>query len=104
MGFGLVSLTKLVTATSELARNMLVHANGGLLHVRTQQRGDKLALVLEFEDQGPGIPDLELALKDNYSTGSGLGLGLGGSRRLVNEFRITTHPERGTLVRIAQWK
>ena len=103
-GFSLTAQTKLVTATSELARNMIVHARGGVLRAQTRSVGAKTAIVLEFEDQGPGIPDVELALTNGYSTGSGLGLGLGGSRRLTNEFEINSVVGRGTLIRIAQWK
>lgn len=104
LGFSLVSQTKLVTAVSELARNMIVHAGGGILRLYTRKANGRTGLFVEFDDRGPGIPDVELALKDGYSTGKGLGLGFGGARRLVNDFMVTTKPGQGTLVRIAQWK
>jgi len=104
LGFGLVNQTKWVTATSELARNMVNFASGGEVRLETLEADGRRGLRLTFEDQGPGIPDVELALKDGYSTGGGLGLGLGGARRLVDEFEIVTRVAEGTRVTITSWK
>ena len=103
-GFGLVDQTKIVTAASELARNVLHHGGGGVMHIQSLNDDVRCGLRLTFEDQGPGIPDIELALKDGYTTGSGLGLGLGGARRLSDEFAIDSRPGQGTRVTIARWK
>jgi serine/threonine-protein kinase RsbT len=102
--FSLVDQTKLVTATSELARNTLEHGHGGTMRVELVENGVRRGVKLVFEDQGPGIPDVELALRDGYTTGNGLGLGLSGSKRLVNEFEIKSEPGRGTTVTIIRWK
>lgn len=102
--FGLVDQTKMVTAASELARNTLDHGKGGQCTVENVINGTRVGLRLVFEDEGPGIPDVELALKDGYTTGSGLGLGLGGSRRLVSEFDIYTVPGKGTKITVVRWK
>ncbi len=102
--FGLVDQTKMVTAASELARNTLDHGRGGTCTAEVVQNGTRVGLRLVFEDKGPGIPDVELALKDGYTTGSGLGLGLGGSRRLVSEFEIQTVPGEGTKITVVRWK
>jgi serine/threonine-protein kinase RsbT len=102
--FGLVDQTKMVTAASELARNTLDHGKGGQCTVENVINGTRVGLRLVFEDEGPGIPDVELALKDGYTTGSGLGLGLGGSRRLVSEFDIQTVPGKGTKITVVRWK
>jgi serine/threonine-protein kinase RsbT len=104
LGFNLVDQTKLVTAASELARNTLVHGGGGQMCLERLTNGSRQGLRLTFEDQGPGIPDIELALQDGYTTGGGLGLGLGGARRLTNEFDIFSHPGQGTRVCITKWK
>ena len=104
IGFSLVEQTKIVTAASELARNTIDHGGGGTAHVRSLRDGGRAGLRLTFEDKGPGIPDLELALKDGYTTGSGLGLGLSGARRLSNEFEIRSRPGEGTRVTITRWK
>lgn len=104
LGFNLVDQTKLVTATSELARNTVVHGGGGTMCLEALANGARQGLRLTFEDQGSGIPDIDLALKDGYTTGGGLGLGLGGAKRLVNEFEINSQPGRGTRVSIAKWK
>ena len=104
LGFGLVDQTKIVTAASELARNVVVYGGGGTLALEALNDGDRRGLRLAFEDQGPGIPDIELALRDGYTTGGGLGLGLGGARRLCNDFEITSRPGEGTRVVIARWK
>jgi serine/threonine-protein kinase RsbT len=103
--FGLVEQTQLITAASELGRNTLLHGGGGMawLGVVTSP-GGRRGIRLRFVDQGPGIADLALALKDGYSTGSGLGLGLSGSRRLADEFEIDSAPGRGTRVVITSWK
>jgi len=103
LGFRLVDQTKLVTAASELARNTLQHGRGGKVEITTLQDGSKKGLRLVFEDQGPGIPDIERALTDGFTTGGGLGLGLGGSKRLCNEFSVESEPGRGTRVMIARW-
>lgn len=104
LGFSLIDQTKLVTAASELARNTLVHGGGGTAQVETLNGDSRTGLRLTFEDHGPGIPDIELALRDGYTTGGGLGLGLGGARRLVNEFEIESRPRTGTRVRVARWR
>lgn len=103
--FGLVEQTKLITAASELGRNTFLHGGGGSawLRVVTNAAG-RCGIRLRFVDQGPGIADLTLALKDGYSTGNGLGLGLSGSRRLADEFEIDSAPGRGTRVVITSWK
>ena len=102
--FSLVDQTKLVTAASELARNALDHGQGGQMTSKssTACRGSGLKLI--FEDNGPGIPDIEAALKDGFTTGSGMGLGLGGSKRLVNEFSIESEAGKGTKVTVVRWK
>jgi len=102
--FSLVDQTKLVTAASELARNALEHGNGGVMTLESLANGAKSGLRLVFEDQGPGIADIELALKDGYTSGSGLGLGLGGSKRLVNEFSIESEVGRGTKITVVRWR
>jgi serine/threonine-protein kinase RsbT len=104
MGFGLVDQTKLVTAASELARNTVDYGGGGTCRLEAHNDGMRRGLRLIFEDQGPGIPDIELAMKDGYTTGGGLGYGLSGSRRLVNEFEITSRVGEGTRVAITRWK
>lgn len=104
LGFSLVDQTKMVTAASELARNTLDYGGGGVLHIETLQQGIRKGLRLIFEDQGPGIADIERAMQDGYTTGNGLGLGLSGSRRLVNEFDIQSRVGEGTRVTIIRWK
>lgn len=104
LGLGLVDQTKIVTAASELARNVLVHGKGGQARLEALQEGARRGLRLTFEDQGPGIADIDLALRDGYTTGGGLGLGLGGSKRLVNEFEIVSKVGEGTRVTVAKWK
>ncbi len=104
LGFGLVNQTKLVTATSELARNMLSFAGGGEVRLEALDSNGRRGLRLIFDDRGPGIADVELALKDGYTTAGGLGLGLGGARRLVDEFEIVTRVGEGTRVTITSWK
>ena len=102
--FSLVDQTKLVTAASELARNTVIYGGGGTMRITALTEGARNGLRLVFEDEGPGIPDVELALKDGYTTGSGLGLGLGGAKRLANEFEIHSKPGLGTRVAITRWK
>jgi serine/threonine-protein kinase RsbT len=103
LGFGLVDQTKLVTAASELARNTVNYGGGGTVRMGALNNAAHSGLQLIFEDNGPGIADVELALQDGYTTGDGLGLGLGGARRLANEFEILSHPGKGTRVRIVRW-
>jgi serine/threonine-protein kinase RsbT len=102
--FGLVDQTKLVTAASELARNALDHGKGGTMTVEVLANGGRSGLCMIFEDHGPGIENVEQALKDGFTTGSGMGLGLGGSKRLVNDFRIESEMGRGTRVTAVRWK
>jgi len=104
IGFGLVDQTKIVTAASELARNTLDYGGGGTVKLETLQEGRRRGLRLTFEDRGPGIPDIELALKDGFTTGSGLGMGLSGAKRLANEFEIQSAVGEGTRVIIVRWK
>ena len=104
IGLSLVDQTKIVTAASELARNTLEYGGGGDLLIECLQDGGRRGLRLTFTDQGPGIPDLDLALTDGYTSGKGLGLGLSGARRLSNDFRIDSKPGEGTQVMIARWK
>lgn len=103
LGLSLVDQTKIVTAASELARNTIIYGGGGTMQVETLN-GPRTGVRLTFEDHGPGIPDIELALRDGFTTGSGLGLGLGGSKRLVNEFDIVSRPGQGTRITITRWK
>ena len=104
MRFSLVDQTRIITAASELARNTLQHGGGGSVAIEIVENGTRRGLRLTFKDQGPGIPDLELAMKDGYTTGGGLGLGLSGSKRLVNEFKILSKVGDGTEVSITKWK
>ena len=103
-GFSLVDQTKMVTAASELARNTLEHGGGGTARVELLTEGARRGVRLTCEDRGPGIPDIELALRDGYTSRGGLGLGLGGARRLVNEFGIESRPGEGTRVTISRWR
>ena len=104
IGFGLVDQTKVVTAASELARNTVDYGGGGVVRVQVLHDGGRKGLRLTFEDHGPGIPDIEQALKDGDTTGGGLGLGLSGAKRLSNEFEIQSQPGEGTRVTITRWK
>jgi serine/threonine-protein kinase RsbT len=99
----LVDQTKLVTAASELARNTLVYGGGGTVEVTRVENGRRSGIRIVFADQGPGIPDLDLALTDGYTTGGGLGLGLSGARRLVDEFAIDTAVGQGTSITVTKW-
>ena len=104
IGFSLVDQTKVVTAASELGRNTVQHGGGGTATLATVMNGTRRGLRLEFRDQGPGIPDIQQALQDGFTTGSGMGLGLSGSRRLSDEFEIESTPGAGTRVAIVRWK
>jgi len=101
---GLVDVTKIVTATSELARNTLVYGGGGSALIEGLQDGSRNGVRVTFEDQGPGIPDIAQALTDGWTSGGGMGLGLSGAKRLSNEFEIHSAPGQGTRVVIARWK
>jgi serine/threonine-protein kinase RsbT len=103
LGFSLVGQTKLVTAASELARNTLQHGGGGVAMLEALNDGARRGIRLTFEDQGVGIADVALAMKDGYTTSGGLGLGLSGAKRLTHEFAITSAPGRGTRVVITKW-
>jgi serine/threonine-protein kinase RsbT len=103
LGLSLVDQTKLVTAASELARNTVVYGGGGRVWIEVVSKGVRGGVRLSFIDDGPGIDDLEQALTDGWSTGSGLGLGLSGSRRLVDEFDLTSKPGEGTRVTVVKW-
>ena len=103
-GFGLVDQTKIVTAASELARNTVQYGGGGTLRIELLQDGARRGIRLTFTDQGPGIPNIEQAMRDGYTTGSGLGLGLSGSRRLMNDFSIDSAVGRGTTIVATRWK
>jgi serine/threonine-protein kinase RsbT len=103
-GFSLVDQTKLVTAASELARNTLHYGGGGMMHVELLSEGIRRGVRLIFEDHGPGIADISVAMRDGYSSGGGLGLGLGGAKRLANEFSIESTPGAGTRIMIARWR
>ncbi|UDY23647.1 anti-sigma regulatory factor [Nocardioides sp. Kera G14] len=100
----LVDQTKLVTATSELARNTLVYGGGGEATVQIVERGDLTGVEVIFADKGPGIDDVDLALTDGWTSGSGMGLGLSGAKRLVDEFELDTAPGEGTRVRVIKWR
>lgn len=103
-GFSLIDQTKIVTAASELARNTIDYGGGGVARLELVTEGNRRGLRVAFEDQGPGIPDVQKALTDHYTTGNGLGLGLGGAKRLVNEFDISSRVGEGTRVVITRWK
>jgi serine/threonine-protein kinase RsbT len=102
--FSLVDQTKLVTAASELARNALDHGQGGQMAIEIVNGAARTGLKLVFEDNGPGIPDIQMALKDGFTTGPGMGLGLGGSKRLVNDFSIESEVGKGTKITVVRWK
>jgi serine/threonine-protein kinase RsbT len=103
-GLSLVDQTKLVTAASELARNTLIHGGGGEMRLQALNDGARRGVKATFMDAGPGIADIELAMRDGYTTRGGLGLGLSGSKRLVDEFQIESQPGKGTTVSIVRWK
>jgi serine/threonine-protein kinase RsbT len=104
VGFSLVEQTKIVTAASELARNTVIYGGGGEMRIARLHDARRIGLRLTFEDQGPGIPDIELALRDGYTSGTGLGLGLNGARKLSHEFDIWSKLGEGTRVTITRWK
>ena len=104
LGFNLVDQTKIVTAASELARNTVQHGGGGRVTIEGVEAFGRRGLRLTFEDSGPGIPDVELAMRDGYTTAGGLGLGLSGARRLSNEFHIESAPGKGTRISITRWR
>jgi serine/threonine-protein kinase RsbT len=103
-GFGLVDQTKIVTAASELGRNTLIHGKGGTVTWEILQEGVRKGVRLRFEDSGPGIADLKLAMTDGWTSGGGMGLGLPGAKRLVNEFELDSAPGKGTRVTVTRWK
>jgi serine/threonine-protein kinase RsbT len=102
--FSVVDQTKFVTAASELARNTVIYGGGGVMQWEVISDGRRNGLKLVFKDEGPGIPDLTLAMTDGWTSGSGMGLGLSGAKRLVNDFEIESHPGSGTRVAITRWK
>lgn len=104
IGMSLVNQTKLITGASELVRNMLKYANGGIVYIEVLSRGRESGIRLIFEDKGPGIADIQQALQDGFTTGKSLGLGLPGTRRLMNEFEIVSEPGKGTRVTVIKWK
>lgn len=104
LAFSLVDQTKIVTAASELARNAVIYGGGGEMLWEVVREGARTGLRLTFSDRGPGIPDLNLAMKDGWTSGRGLGMGLSGTRRLVNEFHLESKVGEGTRVTIARWK
>ena len=104
LGFSLVDQTKMVTAASELARNTLAHGGGGTARIEVVAANARRGVKMTFEDRGRGIADLELAMRDGYSTGTGLGLGLSGTRRLMNEFDLQSKPGEGTRVSATRWR
>jgi serine/threonine-protein kinase RsbT len=104
IGMSLVNQTKIITAASELVRNMLKYANGGKVYIEVVSRGRENGIRLTFEDKGPGIPNVQEAMKDGYSTGKSLGLGLPGAKRLVSEFDLRSEVNKGTTVTVVKWK
>ena len=104
VNLSLVDQTKIVTAASELARNMLIYGGGGEVTLEVLQEGVRHGLRVHFVDDGPGIPNIDLALRDGFTSGHGMGLGLGGAKRLVNEFNLESAPGKGTRVTITRWR
>ncbi|WP_404940182.1 anti-sigma regulatory factor [Pseudomonas atacamensis] len=102
-GMRLIDLTKLVTAVSELARNTMVYGGGGDMDWQILEENGRVGLRITFRDEGPGIPDIKLAMTDGWTSGGGLGLGLTGAKRLVNEFELDTEPGKGTRITITRW-
>jgi len=102
--FSIVDQTKMVTAASELARNTLIHGGGGQMRWEVLSEGIRKGLRLHFEDNGPGIPNISLAMTDGWTSGGGLGMGLSGAKRLTNEFTIASEPGKGTQISITRWK
>jgi serine/threonine-protein kinase RsbT len=103
-GFSLVDQTKIITAASEIARNTIDYGGGGTVRIEELRNGVHNGVRLVFEDKGPGIADIDLAMKDGYTGGGGLGLGLGGAKRLCNDFSVQSTPGQGTTVTLARWK
>lgn len=104
IGLSVLDLTKVVTAASELARNALIHGGGGTMRLQVVSHGGRQGLRATFSDCGPGIPEIDLAMQDGYTSGSGMGIGLPGAKRLVNEFALATEPGGGTTVTILRWQ
>ena len=104
LGLSMVDLTKVVTAASELARNAVIHGGGGEMCLQVVRERERQGLRMMFRDNGPGIPEIDRAMEDGYTTGRGMGLGLPGARRLVNEFALASTPSEGTCVTIIRWK
>jgi len=104
IGLTTLDSTKVVTATSELARNAVVHGGGGVMCLQVVRQADRQGLRASFRDHGPGIPEIELAMKDGYTTGGGMGIGLPGARRLVNDFHVSSTPGVGTCITIVRWR
>ena len=104
LGFSLVDQTKIVTAASELARNTVIYGGGGTLRLELANEGGRRGLRMTFRDGGPGIPDIQLAMRDGFTTGTGLGLGLGGARRLMSELTVASPPGEGTTISAVRWK
>jgi serine/threonine-protein kinase RsbT len=103
LGFGITDVTRIVTAASELARNIFLYAGSGIMRWRRFDTDSAAGIELKFEDKGPGIADIEQAIEEGYSTGGGLGLGLPGAKRLMNEMEINSHAGRGTIVTVRKW-
>jgi serine/threonine-protein kinase RsbT len=104
LGLSMVDLTKVVTAASELARNAVIHGGGGEMCLQVVRERERQGLRMMFRDNGPGIPEIDLAMQDGYTTGRGMGMGLPGARRLVNDFALESTPSEGTCVTIIRWK
>lgn len=104
IGLAIVDLTKVVTAASELARNAVLHGGGGIMCLQIVRQAERKGLRVSFKDHGGGIPDLDLAMTDGYTTGGGMGIGLPGAKRLVNDFSLSSTPSDGTCVTIVRWK
>jgi serine/threonine-protein kinase RsbT len=104
IALSVLDLTKVVTAASELARNAVVHGGGGVMCLQVVRAGEREGLRVIFKDQGPGIDDIDLAMQDGYTSGGGMGIGLPGAKRLVNEFDLSSTPSEGTCVTIVRWK
>ena len=104
IGLTVLDLTKVVTAASELARNAVVHGGGGVMCLQMVRQTNRDGLRMTFSDRGPGIPEIDRAMEDGYSTGNGMGIGLPGARRLVNEFDLASTPGEGTSITIVRWK
>lgn len=104
LGLTVLDLTRVVTAASELARNAVVHGGGGVMCLQVVRQADRQGLRVTFKDHGPGIPEIDLAMQDGYTTGGGMGIGLPGAKRLVDDFHLSSTPSEGTCVTIVRWK